>query len=84
MSAGSYSEAIDAWQQAEKVAPDKMKSTVMYAEGMAHDSKKDRAQVMRIYQKLKVSDPNMAEGFFRDFVLPRPDEPPSEQRSRKR
>jgi S1-C subfamily serine protease len=79
----SYSDAIGALQRAEKVAPDKMKSTVLLDEGRAYDRMKDRDQVLRIYQELKASDPGSAEYFFKEYVLPRPDQHPSKQRSKR-
>jgi S1-C subfamily serine protease len=82
--AASYSEAIGALQQAEKLAPDKMKSTVLLFEGRAYDRENDREQVMRIYQQLKASDdPKTAELFFQLFVLPQPSEHPSKRRSKR-
>ena len=68
----SYPEAIDAWQKAEKVAPDQSKSGMLAMVGMAYAEKGDREQVLRIYQQLKGSDPKMAERFFREYVLPKP------------
>jgi len=49
-----------------------MKSSVLYAEGLAYAENDDRDQVVHIYQKLKTSDPKTAELFFHDFVLPQP------------
>ncbi len=78
----SYSEAIGAWQHAETVAPDKMKSTVLLFEGRAYDRMKDRKQVLEIYTKLKAVDPKGAEYFFREYVLPQASEHPSKQQSK--
>jgi tetratricopeptide (TPR) repeat protein len=78
----SYNEAIEAWKQGEKVAPDMPKELVLFGVGAAYAGKGDREQVLRIYRELKASSPLTAKDFFREYVLPQPDEHPSAQRSK--
>jgi hypothetical protein len=51
--------------------------------GEAYAKKGDRAEVMRIYQQLKSSNASNAEFFLKQYVLPRQDEHPPIQRSKK-
>jgi hypothetical protein len=67
----SYDEAIEAFQQGLKVTPDGLfKSDLLKGMGSAYAKKGDREQVLRIYQEIKASNPQMSEKFFRDYVLP--------------
>jgi S1-C subfamily serine protease len=78
----SLDEAIAALRQGEKVAPAEKKSIMLLLVGRVYAKKGDRDQVLRIYQELKTSDPKLAEYFFKDYVLPRPDEHASKHRSK--
>jgi tetratricopeptide (TPR) repeat protein len=69
--AGSYADAVNAIQQAEKLAPDEKKPRMLTLEGNAYAEKGDREQVLRVYQQLKGIDPKEAEYFFKAYVLPR-------------
>ena len=80
--AEDYDGAIDAAQKGAKVAPTDMQGAMLAIMGEAYTKKGDRAEVMRIYQKLKGSNASYAEYFFKLYVLPGQDENPATKRSR--
>jgi hypothetical protein len=60
-----------------------MQTAMLSVMGEAFAKKGQRAEVMRIYQQLKSSNASYAEYFFKEYVLPRQDEHPLTQRSKK-
>jgi len=73
----SYKEEIDALQQAlrtplkDSSVPAIPDATLLLMIGRAYSEEGDREGVLEIYTKLKAVDPESAEGFFQEFVLPK-------------
>jgi S1-C subfamily serine protease len=83
ISAEDYDGAIDAAQKGAKVAPADMQIAMLSVMGEAYAKKGDRAEVICIYQQIKSSNASYAEYFFKEYALPRQNEHPSTQRSKK-
>lgn len=63
-----YDKAASAEQEAIRLKPDN--PTAWYSLGLAYHGLGQRPEVIKVYEKLKILDPDMAEEFFMVAVLP--------------